>query len=438
MASWFIQNDINNGYPALSGWRDKWQVGWTSNGDVKLPYTAWRIDGTTNNGFPWIWYWFKTNQSNDGDMVIGGSQTNYPNGLAPANRGGILDDFNDDSMISTGTSGSIRANAILTGAIDNRAWVINGLTLMTVLHSLNDSTIFDSAAIELISKFYGANIFDCFISCKIFPFDIGALSAMSGYMIPISVISSTTGTIKAFGSYDLAPNANKLASSVGFYKFPTLTVTPKQAWEIESIDYSLYLPMAGTYPIDIRGDSDIDIMLYVDLIEGMGEYYVHINRQLVGIYRVMFAADVPINTNQGRMQANMLTNVVSGVGKAAGAIIGGAVGGVGGAMFGAGIGQNVAGSITGGQHYAMTNPAIGGLASMQCSGFPRVIAKIPKMFKDGYGYEQVLGANRSTAYMRLNECRGFTKTVNYKCDIIVATDAEKHEIESLLDNGVMI
>lgn len=436
--AWFINANINEGYPALNGWAEEWQTGWTSNNTIRYPDGTWRIDDTTNDGYPWLWWWFKTSQSDGGEMVIGGSQTNYPNGLAPANRGGILDDFDDDSMISTGTSGSIRANTILTGAIDNRAWVINGLTLMTVLHSLNDNTIFDSAAIDLISKFYGANIFDCFISCKIFPFDIGALSAMSGYMIPISVISSTTGTIKAFGNYDLAPNANKLASSVGFYKFPTLTVTPRQAWEIESIDYSLYLPMAGTYPIDIRGDSDIDIMLYVDLIEGMGEYYVHINRQLVGIYRVMFAADVPINTNQGRMQANMLTNVVSGVGKAAGAIIGGAVGGIGGAMFGAGIGQNVAGSITGGQHYAMTNPAIGGLASMQCSGFPRVIAKIPKMFKDGYGYEQVLGANRSTAYMRLNECRGFTKTVNYKCDIIVATDAEKREIESLLDNGVMI
>ena len=174
------------------------------------------------------------------------------------------------------------------------------------------------------------------------------------------------------------------------------------------------------------------------MIEGTGEYYVHINGQLVGVYRAMFAADVPLNTNQGRMQANMLTNVVATAGKAAGAIIGGAVGGVSGAMFGAGIGENIAGTITGNQHYAMSTPAIGGLASMQCSAYPRVIAKITKMFKDGYGYEQVLGANRSTAYVRLSECSGFTKTVNYKCDIIVATDGEKTEIEQLLNGGVMI
>lgn len=434
---WYINADVNNGYPAIDGWLESYTNSWTAKSNVRYPDDIWRIVEGTNNSYPFIYYWFKSSSSGGGEMVIGGSQTNYPNGLTTANRGGILVDFNDDSMISTGTSGSMRANTILTKAVDNRAWVINGLSLMTILNSLNDETIFDSAAIDLISKMYGANVFDCFISCKIFPFDLSRLSAMSAYGA-VSVISSNTGTVKAFGKYDLAPNVNKLGSSVGFYKFPTLTVTPRQAWEIESIDYSLYLPMSGTYPIDIRGDSDIDIMLYVDLINGTGEYYVHINEQLIGIYRVMFAADVPLNTNQGRMQANMLTNVVAGIGKAAGAIVGGVVGGVGGAMFGANIGQNVAGSITGGQHYAMSNPAIGGLASMQCSGFPRVIAKIPKMFKDGYGYEQILGANRSTAYMRLNECRGFTKTVNYKCDIIVATDAEKREIESLLDNGVMI
>lgn len=435
--AWFIRAGVNSGYPALNGWADEWQTGWTSNGDVRYPDSAWRIDGSTNSGYPWIWYWFKVSQTDTGNMMIGGSQTNYPNGLAPANRGGIADDFDDTSMVSTGSVGAIRANNILTNALSNRAWCINYLNLLTILTSLNDPSIFDTAAIDLISKIYGANVFDCFISCKIFPFDIGQLTAQGG-AVQIPVISGDTGTVKAFGQFDLAPNVNKLGSTVGFYKFTSLMVSPRQAWEVESIDYSIYLPMAGTFPIDIRGESDIDIMLYVDMIEGTGEYYVHINGQLVGIYRAMFAADVPLNTNQGRMQANMLTNVMATASRAAGAIIGGAVGGVSGALFGANIGENIMGSTLGNQHYAMSTPAIGGLASMQCSAYPRVIAKIPKMFKDGYGFEQVLGANRSTAYMRLSECTGFTKTVNYKCDIIVATDGEKAEIEQLLNGGVMI
>lgn len=439
MATWFIRAGVNEGYPALNGWADEWQTGWTANDDVRYPDGAWRIYGQTNEGYPWIWYWFKTKQSDSGNMAIGGSQTNYPNGLAPANRGGIADDFDDLSMVSTGNRGGIYANAVLTRAVDGRAWCISGTELNTILSSLNNPDVFDTAAIEMISKMYGANVFDCFIGCKIFPFDIGRLEFKQSYGgQPYTVISGDTGTVKAFGRYNLASDVHKLASTVGYYRFPTLSVNPKQAWEIESIDYSLYLPMAGTFPIDIRGESDIDILLYVDMIDGTGEYYVHINGQLIGIYRVMFAADVPLNTNQGRMQANMLTNVVASVGKAAGAIIGGVVGGPGGAMTGAGLGENIAGSALGNQHYAMSTPAIGGLTSMQCEGFPRVMAKIPKMFKDGYGYEQVLGANRSTAYMRLSECTGFTKTVNYKCDIIVATDGEKAQIEQLLNAGVMI
>lgn len=437
--AWFIRTGVNNGYPALNGWADEWQTGWTSNDNVRYPDSAWRTDGSTNGGYPWIWYWFKTSQTDTGNMMIGGSQTNYPNGLATANRGGIADDFDNQNMVSTGNLGGIFANSVITRAIDGRAWCISGAELTAILSALNDPDVFDTAAIELISKMYGANIFDCFLGCKVFPFDIGNLSFKKQYEgQSYTVISGDTGTVKAFGRYDLATNVHKLASTVGYYSFPTLTVTPRQAWEVESIDYSLYLPMAGTFPIDIRGESDINIMLYVDMIDGTGEYYVHINRQLVGIYRVMFAADVPLNTNQGRMQANMLTNVVATAGKAAGAIIGGVVGGVGGAMAGANVGENIAGSVLGNQHYAMSTPAIGGLASMQCNGYPRVMAKIPKMFKDGYGFEQVLGASRSTAYMRLSECNGFTKTVNYKCDIIVATDGEKTEIEQLLNGGVMI
>lgn len=437
--AWFIKTGVNNGYPALSGWADEWQTGWTSNNNVRYPDNAWRIDGSTNNGYPWIWYWFKTTQTDTGDMMIGGSQTNYPNGLATANRGGIADDFDDLSMLSTGNPGGMFANGVITRAIDGRAWCISGAELTTILSALNDSSIFDTAAIELISKMYGANIFDCFIGCKIFPFDIGQLEFKMTYGgQSYRVISGDTGTVKAFGRFDLATDVHKLASTVGFYRFPTLSVTPQQAWEIESIDYSLYLPMAGTFPIDIRGASTIDIMLYVDMIDGTGEYYVHINGQLIGIYRVMFAADVPLNTNQGRLQANMLTNVVATVGKAAGAIIGGVVGGVGGAMSGARMGENITGTVLGNQHYAMSTPAIGGLTSMQCEGFPRIMAKIPKMFKDGYGFEQILGANRSTAYVRLNECSGFTKCVNYKCDIIVATDDEKQEIERLMNAGVML
>lgn len=468
--SWFIDSEINEGYPALNGWAESWQTGWTSNSTVRYPDGVWRIDGTTNDGYPWLWWWFKTSQTDTGDMVIGGSQTNYPNGLSTANRGGLEDNMNDNSMISTWNFGGDRANRTIVKAIEGRAYAIADNDLVSILSSLNNGDVFDTAAIEIISQFYGANIFDAFLICKVFPFDLTHLQwANSGGVY--SVVSSTTSQIKAFGrfglEYENVPiTARQLASTVGYYQFPTIEVTPKQAWEIESVDFTLYLPMSGVYPIDIRSECSIDIMLYVDVIDGTGEYYVHIDGQLVGIYRALFGIDVPINTNQGRTQANMLTNVISSFGQAAGKIVGltvgGAVGGMAGQAMAAGSGLNplmgkafgtsmgqstgeqigsAAGDIASGifsQHYTTSSPAVGGLSSLMGYPAPRIIAKIPKMFKDGYGYEQILGANRSTAYLRLNECSGFTKCINYKCDIIVATDEEKQEIERLMNSGVML
>lgn len=437
---WYIQENVNNGYPAQNSWITEWQTGWTSNRQHRYPDKMWRIKAGTNNGYPWKYWWFPDQEQYDeGEMVIGGSQTNYPNGFSYADRGGIRDDFDDHSMISTGNGGGSYANAVMTLALNNRAFVITGGKLQDCLAALNDTTVFDQVAIETISKMYGANVFDSFISCKIFPFDLQRISFWGAYGVQ-SVISSTTGTIKAFGRYDLATGANLLGSSYGFYKFPTIHVEPLQAWEIESIDFSLYLPFSGVYPIDLRGESDIDIMLYVDLISGAGEYYVHINAQLVAIHRVMFGADVPINTNQGRMQENFLANVTSSVTKGAqlaAGIAGGLIGGGVGATIGAGIVNGLAGSFPT-EHYAMSTPAIGSLASAQCYGYPRVIAKIPKMFNSGYGFKETLGFNRSTTYVHLSECSGFIKCKNYKTDIIVATDEEKQEIEQLMNGGVFV
>jgi hypothetical protein len=224
-----------------------------------------------------------------------------------------------------------------------------------------------------------------------------------------------------------------LGGSAGEYWFPSIMVTPLQAWEVENIDFSIYLPMSGVYPIDIRGESEVKVMLNVDLIEGAGEYYVYINGQLVGTYRAMFGADVPVNTNQGRMAANMLTNVISSFGKAAGTLAGAAIGGVGGSIVGQAIG-----SMLPSEHYAMNTPSVGGIVSFNSYGNVRVIAKVPKMFRRGNGYEETLGANRSAAYTMISDCSGYIQCKNYKTDIIVATDTEKAEIEKLMNEGVFI
>lgn len=419
--SWFIQDGVNNGYPALDVWLPSWTTGWTSNDNIRLPDYTWRIKAGVNNGYPWIYWWFREGTSTDGEMVIGGSQTNYPNGFTPANRGGIRDDF-DNLDMRIGNTGGIFATGSLAGAMHGRAFIIDYPTFTAIVSKFNDSTIFTEATYVAIANLYGANVFDSVLSCKVYPFDLSFLSN--------SVISGYTGDVKAFGAYTLLTNVPLMGDSLGYYNFPTITVTPLQAWEIENIDFSIYLPMSGVYPLDIRGESDVDVRLNVDLVDGTGEYYVFINQQLVGVYRVLLGADIPINTNQGRMQANMLTNVLSSFGKVAGTMTD---------MY---AGNNIASTainpILPTEHFAMNTPAVGGLASMYCYGDVRVLAKIPKMFRDGYGYFETLGANRSTTYVRLSDCSGYIQCKNYKTDIIVATDTEKAEIERLMNEGVFI
>lgn len=424
--SWFIQSNVNNGYPALNTWRESWQTDWSTKGNIRYPDYMWRIQQGVNNGYPWIYPWFKQTTSDEGNLVIGGSQTNYPSGLTGSNLGGIENDFNDNSMFGTGSFGCTRANTILVNALSSKAFVVDGNALSSIIAKFNDRNLFTESEAVWISHIYGANVYDSIISCKAFPFDLGYLSG--------GVVSSSVDYVKAFGTYQLSSvQHNLLGSTVGYYFFPTITVTPLQAWEVENIDYSIYLPFAGIYPLDIRGECNVDIELMVDMIEGTGEYYVYIDEQIVGIYRCLLGIDVPINNNQGRMQANMLTNVVSTFGKAVGVASGALLGGSAGAMMGLG-----ASALIPSEHYALNAPSVGGLASMLCNPLPRIVAKIPKMFRDGYGYKQTLGMNRSTAYVRLNECSGYVKCKNYKTDIIVATDSEKQEIENLMNSGVFI
>lgn len=436
--SWFIQADINDGYPAQSTWRTEWQTKWSSSDGHRYPDYIWRIQLGVNEDYPWIYPWFKETKTDIGDIIIGGSQTNYPDGLSGYGGGGVDDYFDETPMKSDGgwNWGGQQANIALMAGLSGKAFVVTSQELQTVLTSLNDTDIFDSAARDIIMSMYGANVFDSIQSCKVFTFDLANLTVRSGAG-GTSVISGNTDKIKAFGKYELAGQTTLLGSSFGFYDFPPIHIPIKYAWEVENIDYSIYLPYSGVYPIDVREECDVSVILYVDLINGVGEYYVHVGTQLSGIYRILLAIDVPINTNEGRMQSNMITNVISTVSRGVGGLLGGALEGAKGALINStgGIGGTISSLMP---RNVMTTPAMGGMASAQCFPWVRVLAKIPKRFRDCYGYQQILGLNRSTGYTKLNECSGYVKCRNYKTDIIVATDSEKLEIEQLMNNGVFI
>lgn len=428
--AWFIKAGVNEGYPALNGWADEWQTGWTSNDSVRYPDIEWRIDGSTNEGYPWIWYWFKTTQTDTGDMVIGGSQTNYPNGLLPSNRGGLNDQLNNNPMPDN-TALITYTNSLLKSAFTGKAMALTSDNFFHVMSFLNNPDSDAIADANIIQSLYGANVYDGILLCRVYPFDI---PGTDGIVRP-----------KIFGKFKLYDDDGHYPPEAGYHdvdaflmSFNMGAVTPNilQAWEIEGVDYYVYLPYAGIYPIDVRSGETITITLHVDLLTGGGEYILKQNEQILSIYKTQIGFDMPINLSQGQLNSNFVGFVANQIttGFNAVADIVGAINPIAGAVA-----DTTAGAVkTLNQHFNTSSPSIGGNAGNACYPIPRLIVKLPKMFRDGLGYEQVLGANRSTAYVRLNECSGFTKCVNYKCDIIVATDDEKQEIERLMNMGVML
>lgn len=448
--AWYVNPTLNNGYPTNTGFPASYPADWSGN----YPVSAWRVTPNVNDGYPYTWWHIAidtgkyydpsipiggdlTPPAPTGDeMEIGGSQTNYPNGFTNGNRGGIISQFDNTNMADTKGGGYGGWRDLVKNVMAGKIYLLNGSELSTMLTNINDTdNIFDQATRQIIQELYGANIYDGILSCKYFPFDV-SFYFWTGGETPAS------RTVKLYGKYEVSTGYPLTDGSVAVLKLGTLDVDIKQAWEIESIDYSIYLPYAGVFPIDIRGACTIQVDLAIDLLEGTGEYTVYIDNIIAGKYRCILACDIPLNFAQGQMQSNLFSNIASIAGqglKLAGGAVGAAVGGIPGAIVGSSIGGiGTMGSQVLSQHYAVTAQAIGG--SLNFGGYPycRLLAKVPKMHKDGYGYAEILGENRSTTYTNLNSVSGFVQTKNYKSDIIVATDAEKAEIERLLNSGVFL
>lgn len=436
---WWIDPAINEGYPFCGAFPTTVTQGWS----MDYPEMLWRIREGINEGYPFIAYWFDDHitPGGGGDMVIGGEQTNYPSGFTYTNGNYVYNDM-DDTDMDPGTGVNYSVDLAVTGALSDKAFVVNfgELTQYLIAIASGGADPDDSIDPDVIQKLYGANVYNGLVTCKAFPFSLGLLKHYN--TIGGGEVVGNTAPVKIFGKWRIsAVDAHKLGSSMGAYWFNTITIEPKQAYEVESIDYSIYLPMAGVFPLDIRGKSDIDIVLHVSVLDGTGEYAVYINNQLYGTYKVQLASDIPIGfaQAQGAMQANFGNGVFTTVANAAGAVAGGMLGSLAGpAGIAAGInaGSSLGSALS--THYAVTTPQIGGIASAACYKYPRVIAKIPKMHKDGYGYHEILGANRSCTYEHLKSCSGFIQCREYKCDVIVATTDEKAEIERLMSTGVFL
>ena len=432
--SWYIDASINEGYPTNTDFIPA-HVGWTDTDAIPLPELAWRIRADANEGYPFLGYFFTSHSGQQGgEMEIGGSHTNYPNGLTGHNNGGVYNGTNGNAMY--------QGNSALRGTVENaialsmsgKIYCIDGQMLSQAINALNNNSFIQSSARSIIQEIYGANVYDGITLCRMYPFDLeGAAYAQIPYVYGVYPLLEIENGVPKPGQYYFWV-CNKYS-----YQFDMGYVIPpiQQAWEIEKIEYSIYLPFAGTYPIDIRSAELIKVFLNVDVFSGLGEYVVYQGAQLTHCFKVNLGWDIPINLSRGEMLQNLYTTTQNAIAKTIG---------VGSTALGIATGNPIAGmagnmvaqGMVNSEHWAVTAPQIGGIAGLFSYPKARLICKIPKMHKDAYGYHELLGANRSTGYLSINTCSGFTQCKNYKCDIIVATDDEKAEIERLMDSGVFI
>ena len=439
--AWFINSAFNNGYPWNDSFPSEFLTSFTSEG-VEIPFGSWRIANGTNNGYPWIYWWFEESADvGDGDMNIGGTSDNYPNGFTTHDIGGIDDQFNDDDM-GFNTDLVDVVNGVFQSALDEKILGLSTADFQRIMGYLNDpGSMGSSFDPSFIQKIYGANIYDGILTCRLYPFDVltGFYStcypSIFGVYRLYSVVVSPDGS-----SPDPNTAIGKVEKVVRPFHMGSLSLDIFQAWEVENISYSIFLPCAGVFPLDVRDGSEVSVMLFVDILTGVGEYTVKQNGQVTGIYKINMGVDVPINLTQGQISANHSAFISSQIAKAANvaAPIMGAVSPAAG--LAAGIGATALSQATGqmGGHLDISAPSVGSDVGMASYPYARIIAKIPKMFKGAYGYHETLGANRSTAFVRLDSCSGFVQCKDYACNVANATDEEKQEIERLLNSGVFI
>lgn len=463
--SWYIDASINEGYPTNTDFIPA-HVGWTDTDTIPLPELAWRIRADANEGYPFIGYFFTSHSGQQGgEMSIGGSQTNYPNGFTiPQN--GIPSAMTAGSMKDgiIGSASHAIQSSVIGATMSDRAFALTNVQATYFASYFRSQDFFDAITqasfATVVQTLFGANIYDSVISMRAWPFEIEAGDTFG------------EGDVKLFGVIPIMSGganmqASRLIVATHIYDLGTLPLARfyNKGWQFENITWYLYLPYAGTFALDLRSNSDITVLLAVDYYSGMGEYQILQDGNVFACYKANLAIDVPIHRSNAQAMTNLISTVaptiLSGAALATSAISkagGNAIGETGiakdsdkavavGASIqqGGKVASNKIKSIsdaikdtTQTSHFTISSPSIGGACGSYCYPYPRLIAKVPVMHNNAEGYAEVIGENKSRLAQVGDQAGGFIICENYKCDIIVATDDEKAEIERLMNAGVFV
>ena len=440
--SWVLQADKNSGYPTNTNFPSSYTSGWTD----PMPW-VWRIDRGVNDGYPYRHIWFP-NSGGGGSGTqfdIGGRQTNYPNGFHQFGVSNLIYDtagfdFNSNPDIGQWMSSMVNA------------WTCKPDMVKWIKHAFAKAPKdLGNAAVSVISQATGG-LYNCLVSAKMFPFivpDAGGVAPTSvdilegglWSLIPDSVPPCDDGYLPLY----------PLTNTTVLLDFGAIDLGIRYAWEVESIDWSIYLPFCGTFPLDIRSNEGLHLRCLVDLMTGNCEYYLTLVKQftttceeLIFTTSGKMGVEIPFNLNQAAIQQNLMGWRNNEIGKGLSLISqplmmsGNPYGMIAGAAAGA-VGSAVQ-SISQTSHQNITAPSMGGGVCFGADLKPRVIARVPRLHFAADGYPDIIGINHSMIYNHLSEVGigEYTKCREYKCDIILATTEEKAEIEKLMNSGVFV
>ena len=434
--SWYIDATLNEGYPTNTDFIPA-HVGWTDTNSIPLPELAWRIRADANEGYPFIGYFFTSHSGQQGGgMDIGGSQTNYPNGFTYGNKGALVNGLSPNGMSPNADLVSA-VNTVYRQANQGKILALGAGEMKILVEFLHKPSNFnDTAKMEMVYKLFGASVFDSIITCRMYPM---ALPDDPNYTYPLTLYGLYP--VNAGGSSDpmQVDGCYELVKQYGMgYVDPPM----QQAWEIERPDYMIYLPYSGIHTLDLRSTERLWLYLTIDFMTGQSVYQLYqgtsTNMDIIGTWPAQVGWDFPINSIEKQLGSNLYNGSIDFASQAFGALAGAVGAFVPGVAQAAKSVTDTAGLFSNGKHCNLTAVAPGGLCSSYDYPYPRIIIKIPKMFKDADGYPEIMGLNRSCTYTGLNTCSGFTRCENYKCDVIVATTEEKREIESLMNAGVFL
>lgn len=410
---WYMSPTVNNGYPY-----NKDFVGIIPNYliDGKYNYSFWRIDitGKINNGYPYNYYleqWIggtDDKPSGEGDIIDTDAYTpQHAGDIVNANRSNL--NYDNNSMLGGDSISAAAAAVALNAIITNQG----GPTL--IRNALKTFPVDHPTQAAIVSDFFGGNIYNCVVLCKMYPFSIPVSSKQTG--IP------TLGVT-------LCENVEfNIAGTVALrFNFGIINLNITQGWEITQNKYYIYLPYSGIYTLPIVGNEAIQLEGYVDLNAGIIDYAVFVNEQMILTTSGKIGIDVPINAQMGAQLQNALSNMVS---------IGSSL--ISSAASSATEGAVKIPTITGGNLPVQSTQTASGTSALCFYQKPRIIIRKAKMYNDGYGYGSTNGYTSKRYYSTLSDLSGeFVKCINYISTANKATEAEKSKIKNLMESGVII